>query len=337
MPNLLNLLPPELIPFITKYLPIQDLKNCCSLNDIWKTEVIREIRKRLIVDCTFVNRKTTVKALIDPKSKYGSISKALAQKMGLYITRMYGSKYPAVEDLGIGATNAGKKVMRRGWVDREKVSVTLPNIFELGKLKSLPRYLNETFTNFVVIDKPEYDLVLGSSWLTGRGIDIDFYGYKICRNELWEKKGKCYWREDSIEILPRSLHIFYEMLFPKLIRIDRDGDIILTCFSDKNMKNSLIDLSEYYDSEYSETERYFLEFPVILNMPSKKSDKDDSAKSSKKKTVPSRLAKEDITAIVFAEQLKVGIKKVNAHYHIGSTTIKKIWASSNPYEHANSF
>ncbi|CAJ0839946.1 3514_t:CDS:2, partial [Entrophospora sp. SA101] len=242
MPNLLNLLPPELIPFITKYLPIQDLKNCCSLNDIWKTEVIREIRKRLIVDCTFVNRKTTVKALIDPKSKYGSISKALAQKMGLYITRMYGSKYPAVEDLGIGATNAGKKVMRRGWVDREKVSVTLPNIFELGKLKSLPRYLNETFTNFVVIDKPEYDLVLGSSWLTGRGIDIDFYGYKICRNELWEKKGKCYWREDSIEILPRSLHIFYEMLFPKLIGIDRDGDIILTRFSDKNMKNSLIDL-----------------------------------------------------------------------------------------------
>ena len=33
MPNLLDLLPPELIPFITKYLPIQDLKNCCSLND----------------------------------------------------------------------------------------------------------------------------------------------------------------------------------------------------------------------------------------------------------------------------------------------------------------
>ncbi|CAG8771247.1 10924_t:CDS:1, partial [Acaulospora morrowiae] len=73
MPNLLDLLPPELIPFITKYLPIQDLKNCCSLDNIWKTEAIREIRKRLIVDCTFVNRKTTVKALIDPKSKYGSI------------------------------------------------------------------------------------------------------------------------------------------------------------------------------------------------------------------------------------------------------------------------
>ncbi|CAJ0840597.1 3788_t:CDS:2, partial [Entrophospora sp. SA101] len=48
------------------------------------------------------------------------------------------------------------------------------------------------------------------------------------------------------------------------------------------------------------------------------------------------IPKEDITAILFAEQLKAGIKKVNAHYHIGSTTIKKIWVSSNPYEHANS-
>ncbi|CAH1765162.1 12977_t:CDS:1, partial [Entrophospora sp. SA101] len=43
-------------------------------------------------------------------------------------------------------------------------------------------------------------------------------------------------------------------------------------------------------------------------MPSKKSDKDDSAKSSKKKTVPSHLAKEDINAILFAKQLKARIK-----------------------------
>jgi len=71
-------------------------------------------------------------------------------------------------------------------------------------------------------------------------------------------------------------------------------------------------------------------------MPPKKSKKDDSAKSSKKRTIPSRLAKTDIDAILFAEELKAGIKKVNTHYHIGSTTIKKIWASSNPYEHANS-
>ncbi|RHZ88741.1 hypothetical protein Glove_21g19 [Diversispora epigaea] len=141
MSNLLDLLPLELISSITKNLPIQDLKNCSSLDDIWKDEVIREICKRLIADCTFIVSKTTVKALIDPKS----------------------CKKP---------WNSGKKVMRRGWIDREKVSVTLPNIFESEKLKSLPRYLNETFTNFVVIDKPEYNLILGSSWLTRRGVDI---------------------------------------------------------------------------------------------------------------------------------------------------------------------
>src|SRR5215204_4716958 len=81
---------------------------------------------------------------------------------------------------------------------------------------------------------------------------------------------------------------------------------------------------------------FLVRYNFSFKMPLKKSDKDDSAKSSKKKTVPSCLAKEDITAILFAKQLKAGIKKVNAHYHIGSTMIKKIWTSSNPYEHANS-
>src|SRR6266542_3802001 len=127
--NLLDQLAPELIPFIIKNLSIQDLKKCCSINGIWKDEVIREIRRRLIVDCTFVYEKVTVKALIDPKSYYSSISKALAKKMDLYISREGGSGFPAVQRLGIGATNAGKKVMIRGWLQREKVSVTLPNIF----------------------------------------------------------------------------------------------------------------------------------------------------------------------------------------------------------------
>ena len=258
MPNLLNLLPPELIPFITKYLPIQDLKNCCSLDDIWKAEAIREIRKRLIVDCTFVNRKTTVKALIDPKSKYGSISKALAQKMGLYITRKYGSKYPAVKDLGIGATNAGKKVMRRGWIDREKVSVTLPNIFESGELKSLPRHLNERFTSFVVIDKPEYDLVLGNAWLMHTGYSIDRYKNpplyinrpkEIEKRELEKSQ---YRARNSIWKLPHSLYTFYELLFPEFITTDSDGEVILTKFSEHRC--DFDGISEYYDSEYSETE-----------------------------------------------------------------------------------
>jgi hypothetical protein len=45
--NLLELLPPELIPFILKYLPEQDLVNSCSINDIWKNEAKLEWSKRM--------------------------------------------------------------------------------------------------------------------------------------------------------------------------------------------------------------------------------------------------------------------------------------------------
>ena len=44
--NLLDQLTPELIPFILKNLPIQDLKRCSTMNDIWKDEALREIHKR---------------------------------------------------------------------------------------------------------------------------------------------------------------------------------------------------------------------------------------------------------------------------------------------------
>ena len=78
--NLLDQLALELIPFILKNLSIQDLKKCCTINNKWKDEVLREIHKRLIVDCTFVNDKVTVKALIDPKSYYSNISKVFTKK-----------------------------------------------------------------------------------------------------------------------------------------------------------------------------------------------------------------------------------------------------------------
>ena len=119
------------------------------------------------MDCTFTRAKVTVKALIDLKSFYGSINKALAKKMDLYISREYGLRYPAVRDLGIGATNASKKVMRRGWVDKEEVSVTLPNIFDEIVTSRVGT------ANFVVVDKPEYDLVLESVWLMGTGYAVD--------------------------------------------------------------------------------------------------------------------------------------------------------------------
>ena len=54
----------------------------------------------------------------------------------------------------ICATNAGKKVMIRRWLRREKLSVTLPNIFD--ELEPAP-YLGIDTETFVVVDKPEYD------------------------------------------------------------------------------------------------------------------------------------------------------------------------------------
>ncbi|EXX60722.1 uncharacterized protein OCT59_011968 [Rhizophagus irregularis] len=125
-------LPTELIQFILKHFAIQDLKKCHSINNIWGDEVIQEIRRRF------------------------SISKALAKKIDLYICREFGSRYPTVKELAIGTPNADKKVMIRGWIKREKVAVTLPNIFD--GLKP-PSYLGIDTKTFVVVDKPEYDLV----------------------------------------------------------------------------------------------------------------------------------------------------------------------------------
>ncbi len=45
--NLLDLLPPELIAYILKYLPEQDLKNSHSINNIWERETNLEWSKRM--------------------------------------------------------------------------------------------------------------------------------------------------------------------------------------------------------------------------------------------------------------------------------------------------
>src|SRR4051812_36497142 len=47
--NLLKILLPELILFILRNLGIQDLKNCRSINDIWKREISSELTKRIIL------------------------------------------------------------------------------------------------------------------------------------------------------------------------------------------------------------------------------------------------------------------------------------------------
>jgi len=200
------------------------------------------------VNCIFINEKVTVKALIDSKSYYSSISKALAKKMDLYISREGGSGFLTVQSLGISATNAGKKVMIRGWLNREKVFITLPNIFD--GLKS-PSYLGIDTETFVVVDKPKYDLVLGNNWLIGLGYDIDRWDARYWKNN--EEK-RLYYIRNSINILSPSLYTFYELLFPDFTATDSDGEVILTKFFKhyKVMRN--LDLSEYYDSEYTKTE-----------------------------------------------------------------------------------
>ena len=63
--NLLECLPPELIPFIIKDLSNQDLKNFHSINDIWTKEVDLEWPKRKTLfdfqTISLVQDKNTIK------------------------------------------------------------------------------------------------------------------------------------------------------------------------------------------------------------------------------------------------------------------------------------
>ncbi|RGB30812.1 hypothetical protein C1646_764877 [Rhizophagus diaphanus] len=111
-----------------------------SVEIIEKDEVILEIRRRLIVDCTFVNEKEG------------------------------GSEFPAVQRL--------QQMLGRKY-------------------------------------KPEYDIVLGNDWLVGLGYRID-------------KRDARYW--------------------------ENNGEVIITKFFKHYTVMDNLDLSEYYDSEYSETE-----------------------------------------------------------------------------------
>ena len=207
------------------------------------------------MNCTFICANVTVKALIDSKSFHGSISKTLAKKMDLYISREYGSRYPAVRDLSISATNADKKVMRRSWVDREEVSVTLPNIFD----ENVPCIRKIDTANFVVVDKPEYNLVLGNVWLMHTGYAVNrhqnplIYINKPKENEEQEREKRQYRCRKNLWELPLSLHTFYELLFSELIATDSDGEVILTKFFKHHKVMRNLNLNEYYDSEYTET------------------------------------------------------------------------------------
>ena len=70
--------------------------------------------------------------------------------------------------------------------------------------------------------------------------------------EKWELEKSQYHARKSIWELPHSLYTFYELLFPEFITTDSDGEVILTKFSEH--RHDFDGISEYYDSEYSETE-----------------------------------------------------------------------------------
>ncbi|CAG8596363.1 1174_t:CDS:2, partial [Diversispora eburnea] len=75
-------------------------------------------------------------------------------------------------------------------------------------------------------------------------------------------------------------------------------------------------------------------------MAPKKSNKDPDSQLSEKPTKSrpplARLAKDDITAILYAKELKGGSKKVSEWYKIGNPKCNKIWKSEDPYSYANS-
>ena len=104
---------------------------------------------------------------------------------------------------------------------------------------------------FVVVDKPEYDVVLGNNWLIRLGCRIDKRDARYWENN--EEKRLYYVRND-IDILSPPLYTFYELLFPNFTENNSDGEVIITKFFKHYTAMENLDLSEYYDSEYTETE-----------------------------------------------------------------------------------
>ncbi|CAG8656095.1 1930_t:CDS:1, partial [Diversispora eburnea] len=173
--------------------------------------------------------------------------KALAKKLDCYISRDFGgSGYPAVKELGIDVINSGKKVMVRGWIRSEKISIPIPDIFKLESQKTpLPKCLGESFEHFLVLNKPKCKLVLGERWLDRLMDRIrehiypepeNFKYYRMYRSMEYYYKMYNQWYKKEKRTL--SLQKFYKLLFP-----DYTFDF-----------KAPTDLSEYYDSEYSETE-----------------------------------------------------------------------------------
>ena len=145
--NLLELLPPELIPFILKYLSGQDLKHVSSINDIWEREVNLEQSKRITL--------TDFRFRIDIGANANFISEKIVK-----IAYAKDNSIPRVNGfLGESYSTLGK--------------VNLRIILNAGeKHKSIP-------TEFIVTgsDWPDQfpEILLGSPWMRENGVSLNMH------------------------------------------------------------------------------------------------------------------------------------------------------------------
>ncbi|RHZ44881.1 hypothetical protein Glove_707g119 [Diversispora epigaea] len=128
--------------------------------------------------------------------------------------------------------------MVKGWIRSEKISIPISNIFELEPQKNrLPQYLGKSYEHFLVLDKPEYELVLGDIWICRLMYRIREHIHP--KPKLYMYTPEWYNARNNKEEKPIiSLKKFYNLLF-------------LDCTFDFQMPDNL---KEYYDSSYSETE-----------------------------------------------------------------------------------
>jgi hypothetical protein len=154
MSNLLELLPPELIPFILTYLSDQDLKHVSSINDIWKREVNLEWTKIILSDFRF---------RIDIGANVNLISEKIVK-----IAYAKDNSIPRVNGhLGESYSTLGK--------------VNLRIILNDGKKhKSIP-------TEFIVTGSDWSDqfpkILLGSLWMRENGVSLNMRNSTLILND----------------------------------------------------------------------------------------------------------------------------------------------------------
>ena len=103
---------------------------------------------------------------------------------------------------------------------------------------------------FIVVDKPEYDLVLGNNWLIRLEYNINKQDARYWKKN---KEKRLYYIRNSIDVLSFLLYIFYELLFLDFTVINSDEEVIIIKFFKYHMVMDHLNLNEYYDLKYFKT------------------------------------------------------------------------------------